>query len=83
MTLNANSNLWRAERTTLDLIALLTDIEDRRMVIVEQSFHEGSWDAVFDEACGMGNLVNELKQELQTTYCEVVSLIKRMNREGL
>jgi len=80
--LSPNSAPWQAERDLLDLLALVTDIDERRRVILEQAFHEGSWDSVFDEARFMANPLSQLKQELQNTYCRVVALIRELNAEG-
>ena len=60
--LHANSHPWRAEREGFDLLMALAAIEDHRQVIKVQAFHEGSWDAVFDEACAMGPLLRQIQR---------------------
>lgn len=80
--MHSSNNLWQAERDILDMRALLIEVDDRRRVILEQSFHEASWDAVFDEARLMAQPLDTLRRELQTRYCEIVSLIRSMNGEA-
>ena len=81
MTLNPNSNPWKTEREGLDVKALLLDLEDRRKLIKEQAFHEGSWDAVFDEACAMGPLIRRLMVDVSQWYCRVIAVIEAANEE--
>ena len=76
MGLNPNSNPWRVERESLDVRALLAELEDRRYVIQIQSFHEASWDAVFDEAIAMGRLLRKLEREWAHWYCKVQAVIE-------
>jgi len=79
MSLNANSNPWKVEREGLDIKALLAELEDRRYCIKMQSFHEGSWDAVFDEACRMGPVIRKLQVEIGRWYCAVQAVIEAAN----
>jgi len=44
-----------------------------------QSFHEGSWDAVFDEACLMGPVIRKLQVEIGRWYCAVQAVIEAAN----
>lgn len=74
--LGPNHTAWNVEREGLDVLALLVELEDRQRVVLEQSFHEGSWDAVFDEARHMGALIRVIKRDVQQWYCKVVALIE-------
>ena len=81
MALHPNSHPWRLEREALDVRALMVELEDRRLVIKEHSFHEGSWDAVFDESVAMGPLIRKLEREWGQWYCKVQALIEASNAE--
>ena len=75
MTPDRNSQPWRVERESLDVRALMVELEDRRRVIKEHAFHEASWDAVFDEACAIGPLLRKLEREWAAWYCQIQALI--------
>lgn len=82
MTLNPNSNPWRIEREGMDVKALLIDLDERRRCIKEHAWNEGSWDAVWDEACAMGPLIRRLMSDVNQWYCQVTALIEAQNAEG-
>ena len=79
--LNPNSNPWRAERKGLDIKSVLAELEDRRQVIKEHGWNEGSFDAVWDEACKMGPLIRQLQREIGAWYCQVMAVIEAYNAE--
>ena len=73
--MNSNSQPWRVERKALDVRALMVELEGQRRVIKTQSWNEGSWDAVFKEACAMGPLLRELEREWAIWYDRVRALL--------
>lgn len=75
MTLHQSSPPWKVERNALDVRALMVELEERRLVIKEHGLHEGSYDAVFNEACAMGPLLRRLEREWASWYCKVQALL--------
>ena len=73
-----NSAIYRNRANVEDMVALTLGIEDRRRCILKQAFHEGSWDAVFDEARMMQQDVDRLLRIVQNAWCE----IQRQVEEG-
>jgi len=44
-----------------DVLALLSEADDRRVVIRRQAWHEGDWHQVYVEATRQGHLLAQLK----------------------
>jgi len=69
----------------MDMLSLIAQINDHRKVIAEHAYCEtgpAGWDAVWDEVVAMSGPLDDLRRELQTRYCEIVTLIRNMNGEG-
>lgn len=62
--------------------ALLQQLNEHRKVIAEHAYLEtgpAGWAAVWDEVVEMSEPLDALRLELQTVYCQVVSLIREAN----
>jgi hypothetical protein len=59
---------WERVRGLENLLALLDGIDERRRVIREQAWHEGSFDAIFEEATAMRDDLARLKAQLSERW---------------
>ena len=59
---------WERVRGLENLLALLDGVDERRRVIREQAWHEGSFDAIFEEATAMRDDLARLKAQLSERW---------------
>ncbi len=78
-----NSRPYRVRRSLEDMLALLVAIEDHQRCIFEHAFHEGSWDAVFDEARNQGQTIRQLGEFLRRSWCEIQQVIDGQRQPAL
>jgi len=60
----SNSPEWRRVHSLEDYQALLNECRDHARVLYAQGWHQGSWDAVYDEAVAIKYKLNLLYDEL-------------------
>ena len=59
---------WERVRGLENVMALLDGVDERRRVIREQAWHEGSFDAIFEEATAMRDDLAQLKRQLSERW---------------
>lgn len=68
MTTCSRSTAWERVRCLEDLMALVDQCQDHARVLYKQGWHEGSWDAVYDEAVALRRKLDTLHHELADTW---------------
>lgn len=68
--MSSKSELWQAERQTLDLLAILARVDHRRAVIRRQAWQRPgeSWGAVYDETTAMRAEIAELRAQMSECW---------------
>lgn len=56
-----HAEVWQQLRALEDLLATLSDIDDKRRVIRTQAWYEGNWDTVYQMATEMKEQIDALK----------------------
>jgi len=62
---------WQAENRAMDILAILTSLEDRAGVIILQSWNEANWNAVFEEAIEMQDELRALHNVIQRLWSQL------------
>ena len=65
---SSRAEAWERVRSLENLLALLDGVDERRRVIREQAWHEGSFDAIFEEATAMRDDLTQLKRQLSERW---------------
>lgn len=62
--MSSRNKQWDKVRALEDLLAMVARIDDRRKVIRAQSWHQGSFRAIYEEATAMSAELQQLGNEL-------------------
>ena len=71
MSLPSRCQGWERVRTLEDVLALLSQVDDRRRVIRAQAWNEGDWGTVYAEATAMREELAQLKALLSGRWKEL------------
>jgi len=62
---------WAKENRAMDILAILTSLEDRAGVIILQAWNEANWNAVFEEAIEMQDELRALHNVIQRLWSQL------------
>ncbi len=73
----SRSEAWDWVRALEDLQAVLVRIDDRRKVIRLQAYHEGSFDAIYDEAVGLERDLANARGRIGVLWAEAIEAARQ------